>query len=91
MELIENEWKSGSKSTWIEIVAAPIGYVMRRRDDGIEFERKAYAPLAGSPVRLLSSDSVEKLICYRVPKGAPADYQFGHLLGVIDDGSASSP
>ena len=29
MELIENEWKNGSKSTWIEIVAAPIGYVMK--------------------------------------------------------------
>ena len=87
MELIESEWKRGSKSTWIEIVAAPIGYVMRTSQDGsIAFERKPYAPLAGSSVRLLSRDSVEKLICYRVPKGEqPADYRFGNLLGVIDD------
>ncbi|HEV2390712.1 MAG TPA: hypothetical protein VGS04_08315, partial [Nitrososphaerales archaeon] len=53
MELIENEWKTGSKSTWIEIVAAPIGYVMREKGSVLEFERKAAAPLAGSPVKLL--------------------------------------
>ena len=28
MNLIEKEWGLGSKSTWIEIVAAPTGYVM---------------------------------------------------------------
>ncbi len=87
MELIESEWRKGSKSTWIEIVAAPIGYVMKTSADGsMAFERKPYAPLAGSSVRLLSRDSVERLICYRVPKGEPAeDYRFGNLLGVIDD------
>jgi DNA helicase HerA-like ATPase len=81
MELIENEWKSGSKSTWIEMVAAPIGYVMRENGAGIEFERKATAPLAGSPVKLLSKASVKKLICYHPPKD-PTDYQLGHLLGM---------
>ncbi len=87
MDLIESEWKKGSKSTWIEIVAAPIGYVMKRSDDGsIRFERRPYAPLTGSSVRLLSRDSVEKLICYRVPEGQESkDYQFGNLLGVIDE------
>ncbi|MDA4117767.1 MAG: DUF87 domain-containing protein [Thaumarchaeota archaeon] len=87
MDLIEGEWKKGSKSTWIEIVAAPIGYVMRGLDDGsIKFERKPFAPLTGSSVRLLSRDSVEKLICYKVPKGQnSSDYQFGKLLGVIDE------
>jgi uncharacterized protein len=87
MELIESEWKKGSKSTWIEMVAAPIGYVMRTSaDGGTAFERKPYAPLAGSSVRLLSRDTVEKLICYRVPNGEDsADYRFGNLLGVIDD------
>jgi len=60
---------------------------MRTSADGsIAFERKPYAPLAGSSVRLLSRDSVEKLICFRVPKGEqPADYKFGNLLGVIDE------
>jgi hypothetical protein len=87
MELIEGDWKKGSKSTWIEIVAAPIGYVMKELSDGsTTFERKPYAPLTGSPVKLLSRDSVEKLICYSVPKGQkPGDYQFGNLLGVIDE------
>ncbi len=86
MELIESEWKKGSKSTWIEMVAAPIGYVMRTSPGGITFERKPYAPLAGSSVRLLSRDSVEKLVCYKVPDGRKAeDYRFGNLMGVIDD------
>jgi len=87
MELIEADWKKGSKSTWIEIVAAPIGYVMKAPGDGTTtFERKPFAPLTGSPVKLLSRDSVEKLICYSAPKGEkPGDYQFGNLLGVIDE------
>lgn len=59
MELIESEWQKGSKSTWIEIVAVPIGYVMRESQGVMVFERKPYAPLAGSPVRLLSRDSVQ--------------------------------
>jgi len=83
MELIENEWKTGSKSTWIEIVAAPIGYVMTESEEGIEFVRKATAPLTGSPVKLLSKESVQKLICY-TPPGNPADYQLGDLLGIAD-------
>lgn len=29
MTMIEKEWQTGSKSTWIEIVAAPTGYVMQ--------------------------------------------------------------
>jgi hypothetical protein len=29
MAMIEKEWQTGSKSTWIEIVAAPTGYVMQ--------------------------------------------------------------
>lgn len=83
MELIENEWKQGSKSTWIEIVAAPIGYVMKEGSDDIEFERRASAPLTGSPVRLLSKSSVQKLICYN-PPGDAVDFQLGHLLGMAD-------
>jgi len=84
LELIESEWLKGSKSTWIEIVAAPIGYVMRVNGASISFERKPYAPLTGSQVRLLSRESVQKLICYKPPAN-PADYRFGSLLGVIDE------
>ncbi len=84
MELIENEWKNGSKSTWIEIVAAPIGYVMKSSDGGIAFERRSSAPLTGSPVKLLSRESVQKLICYNPPNDQ-SDYRFGNLLGVVDE------
>src|SRR4029079_8444827 len=33
MNLIEKEWQQGSKSTWIEIVAAPTGYIMQLTDN----------------------------------------------------------
>ena len=33
MTLIQKEWHLGSKSTWIEIVAAPTGYTMQLTDD----------------------------------------------------------
>ncbi len=84
MELIEKEWEKGSKSTWIEIVAAPIGYVMKPGTDGLSFERRAMAPLTGSPVRLLSKDSIQELICYKPPKGDAEDYSLGTLLGFSD-------
>ena len=29
MALIEEEWKKGSKSTWIEIIAAPTGHILK--------------------------------------------------------------
>ncbi|MDA4120944.1 MAG: DUF87 domain-containing protein [Thaumarchaeota archaeon] len=85
MELIQKEWETGSKSTWIEIVAAPIGHVMRATDDGIKYERRAQAPLTGSQVKLLSKDSIQQLICYRPKKGAQEDYSIGTLLGFAED------
>lgn len=85
MELIQKEWEKGSKSTWIEIVAAPIGYVMKEHDGEVVYERRAMAPLTGSPVRLLSKESIQQLICYRPPKGNVEDYSLGKLLGFADD------
>jgi DNA helicase HerA-like ATPase len=85
MELIQNEWEKGSKSTWIEIVAAPISYVMQTTDDGVAYERKAMAPLTGSQVKLLSKESIEQLLCFRPAKGNDDDYRLGHLLGFTDD------
>jgi DNA helicase HerA-like ATPase len=84
MDLIQKEWEKGSKSTWIEIVAAPISYVMKVGEDGVAFERKGMAPLTGSPVKLLSKDSIQQLICFSPPKGDPNDYSLGHLLGFTD-------
>ncbi|MDE1853374.1 MAG: ATP-binding protein [Thaumarchaeota archaeon] len=85
MDLIQKEWEKGSKSTWIEIVAAPIGHVMKTSDDGVSYERRAMAPLTGSPVKLLSKDSIQQLICFRPPKGRVEDYSLGNLLGFTDD------
>ena len=85
MDLIQKEWEKGSKSTWIEIVAAPIGYVMRPSDDGPVYERKGMAPLTGSPVRLLSKESIEQLICFRPTKGDRSNYSLGTLLSFSGD------
>ncbi len=84
MDLIQKEWEKGSKSTWIEIVAAPIGYVMKASEDGITYERRAQAPLTGSVVKLLSKESIQQLICYRPPKGNGEDYSLGNLLGFTE-------
>lgn len=81
MDLIQKEWEKGSKSTWIEVVAAPIGYVMKVGEDGVSFERKGMAPLTGSQVKLLDKESIRRLVCFRPPGGAPGDYTIGHLLG----------
>jgi DNA helicase HerA-like ATPase len=85
MELIQKEWEKGSKSTWIEIVAAPIGHVMRVTEDGVAYEKKGMAPLTGSQVRLLSKESIQQLICYLPPKGDAGNYSLGSLLGFTDD------
>ena len=84
MDLIQKEWEKGSKSTWIEIVAAPIGYVMKTTEDGIAYERRSMAPLTGSQVKLLSKDSIEQLICFKPPGSDPDDYSLGKLLGFTD-------
>jgi DNA helicase HerA-like ATPase len=87
MTLIEKEWQQGSKSTWIEIVAAPTGYIMQL-NSGREsnFIRKNIAPLTGAEVSLLSDETVQKLICY-TPKDLKSmeHYTIGHLLGATDN------
>ncbi|MDG6965636.1 MAG: ATP-binding protein [Nitrososphaerota archaeon] len=84
MDLIQKEWEKGSKSTWIEIVAAPLSYVMKTDDDGAAFERMAMAPLTGSQVRLLSREAIEQLICFKPPGGETEDYSLGRLHGFTD-------
>ncbi|MDG6954793.1 MAG: ATP-binding protein [Nitrososphaerota archaeon] len=90
MDLIQKEWEKGSKSTWIEIVAVPIGYVMKAAADGVSYERRAMAPLTGSQVKLLSKEAIEELICFK-PQGRDAgDYSLGKLLGFTDGSIAFS-
>ncbi|HZW55900.1 MAG TPA: DUF87 domain-containing protein [Nitrososphaerales archaeon] len=85
MGLIEKEWRHSSKSTWVEILASPTGYVVDF-SDGIKYERK-YAPLlVGSQVKLLNKEAVRQFVCYVPPVAkAPESYCIGNLLGIIDE------
>jgi hypothetical protein len=90
MTLIEKEWQQGSKNTWIEIVAAPTGYVLQLNVDKGEsnFIRKNIAPLTGSEVNLLSDDTIQKFICYTPNEEDTKSiehYTIGHLLGATDN------
>jgi hypothetical protein len=91
MTLIEKEWQQGSRSTWIEIVAAPTGYTMQLTGSGgggreTQFVRKNIAALTGAEIALLSDETVQKLICF-TPKDAKSveHYTIGHLLGATDN------
>jgi DNA helicase HerA-like ATPase len=88
MTLIEKEWQQGSKNTWIEIVAAPTGYILQLNVDKGEsnFIRKNIAALTGSEVNLLSDETIQKFICY-TPKDTKSieHYTVGHLLGATDN------
>lgn len=85
MGLIEKEWKRDSKSTWVDIISSPTGYIVDL-SKGIRYERKYSPLLVGSEVKLLNKEAVRRFVCY-VPKfGQDAkDYCIGDLLGVIDD------
>ncbi len=85
MSLIEREWKVGSKSTWIDIVAAPTGYMIKVEDGEPSFVRKGIAPLIGSQVQLLSAEMIKKFICYTPPRTDCEGFKIGNLLGVTDD------
>ena len=88
MNLIEKEWRLGSKSTWIEIVAAPTGYTMELSPDKSEpnFVKKNASVLAGSQVFLLSDETIRKFICYTPRDRISAEnFRIGHLLGATDN------
>jgi DNA helicase HerA-like ATPase len=88
MNLIEKEWQLGSKSTWIEIVAAPTGYTMELSSNKSEpnFVKKNVSVLAGSQVFLLSDETIRKFICYTPRDRISAEnFRIGHLLGATDN------
>ena len=88
MNLIEKEWQLGSKSTWIEIVAAPTGYTMELSADKTEpnFVKKNTSVLTGSQVFLLSDETIRKFICYTPRDGTSIEnFRIGHLLGATDN------
>jgi len=88
MGLIEKEWRHSSKSTWVEILASPTGYVVDLAGGigTIKYERK-YAPLlVGSQVKLLNKEAVRQFVCFVPPaEKKPDTYCIGDLLGVIDE------
>lgn len=89
MTLIENEWQTNSKSTRIEIVAAPTGYIVsldNSMSTGPKFIRKSTSPLIGSRVHLLNKETIQEFICY-TPKGEDLldNYEIGYLLGVTEE------
>src|SRR5437867_1410513 len=86
MNLIEKEWRVGSKSTWIEIVAAPTGYIIDLSGDkSPSFIRKNSAALTGSEVYLLSDDTIRKFICYTPKEKLELqNFRIGYLLGATD-------
>ena len=87
MNLIEKEWQLGSKSTWIEIVAAPTGYTMELFGDKSEpnFVKKNVAVLTGSEVSLLGDETIRKFICYTPKNQKQVElFRIGHLLGAAD-------
>jgi DNA helicase HerA-like ATPase len=71
MSLIDDEWTGESNSTWIEIVAAPTGYIMKTDSGSLEFERKHIPVLTGSQVQLLDREAVH--------------HRLGNLLGFLDN------
>jgi uncharacterized protein len=89
MTLIENEWQTNSKSTWIEIVAAPTGYIVTLDNDmpsEPKFIRKSTAPLIGSRVHMLNKETIQKFICYTPKREDLAEeYDIGYLLGVTEE------
>jgi hypothetical protein len=89
MGLIDKEWKQNSKSTWIEIVASPTGYMVDFSNHEIKYERKYSPMLVGSQIKLLNKEAVRRFACFVPPEGAsPSNleaYGIGSLLGVIDD------
>jgi uncharacterized protein DUF87 len=89
MTLIENEWQTNSKSTWIEIVAAPTGYIVtldNDMSDKPQFIRKSSSPLIGSRVYMLNKEAIQRFVCYTPKKEDLAEqYNIGRLLGVTED------
>jgi uncharacterized protein len=91
MTMIEKEWQTGSKSTWIEIVAAPTGYIMQIEDKQDKkqaepnFIRKNAAPLIGSEVRLLNKEAIQKFVCYTPKENENIkDFTIGSLFGLTE-------
>jgi len=77
MNLIERDWEKGSKSTWIEMVAAPTGYLMQVQEAGPVFFKGEQPLLVGSSAFLLNDDELRSFFCAR---DEDPEYALGNLF-----------
>jgi len=65
MRRIEETWNTNQ--AWIDVIATPVGYIMKEEDGKIEFKKGYVPPLPASKVKLFTSEALEKFIFY--PEG----------------------
>ncbi|MBO3797356.1 MAG: DUF87 domain-containing protein [Thermoproteota archaeon] len=75
LQTIEKDWET-ARENWIDVVAAPTGYLARVVNGIVEFEKTAMTPLTGKQAHLLSKKAVEAFVC--VENGA----EVGRLMGL---------
>ncbi|MBO3842668.1 MAG: ATP-binding protein [Candidatus Brockarchaeota archaeon] len=75
LQTIEKDWEK-ARENWIDVVAAPTGYLARVVNGIVEFEKTTISPLTGKQAHLLSKEAVEAFVC--VENGA----EVGRLMGL---------
>ncbi|MGB9718845.1 MAG: ATP-binding protein [Thermoproteota archaeon] len=75
LQTIEKDWET-ARENWIDVVAAPTGYLARVVNGNVEFEKTTISPLTGKQAHLLSRDAVKAFVC--VEDGA----EVGRLMGL---------
>ncbi len=75
LQTIEKDWET-ARENWIDVVAAPTGYLARVVNGIVEFEKTTISPLTGKQAHLLSKEAVEAFVC--VENGA----EVGRLMGL---------
>jgi DNA helicase HerA-like ATPase len=75
LQTIERDWEV-PRENWIDVVAAPTGYLARAVDGRVEFEKTTISPLTGKQAHLLSKEAVKAFVC--TENGA----EVGRLMGL---------
>jgi len=75
LRTIEKDWEE-AKENWIDVVAAPSGYLAKVTDGSVDFERTTISPLTGKQAHLLSKEAVGSFVC--TEGGA----EVGQLIGL---------
>lgn len=75
LQTIEKDWET-ARENWIDVVAAPTGYLARVVNDRVEFEKSTISPLTGKQAHLLSKEAVKAFVC--IEEGV----EVGRLMGL---------